>query len=228
MRAAAMVHRVPCVGFSVEEAPRPGRLRAEAFEPLVERNAKQLEKELGRSARSVFRELGALKEGESFVFPDGTRVAAEEVRGRRRRGRKVAICGDTSDASLLAPLAAGADVVIHEATNAYIPGLASTGGPAEERRHAANYGHSTPDVAGEFAARCGAERLVLTHFSPRFRGDDRPENLEAMYRIEEYAREAAGLRGEAVIAAWDLMVLPVPPRDEPADEPAGGGGADDE
>ena len=45
---------------------------------------------------------------------------------------QVVILGDTCDASGMLGLAAGADVVVHEATNAWIPGIDDK--PAQEAR----------------------------------------------------------------------------------------------
>jgi ribonuclease BN (tRNA processing enzyme) len=44
--------------------------------------------------------------------------------------------------------------------------------PKQLKRDTLNHGHSTPEVAGEFAKRIKARRLVLNHFSPRYKGDN--------------------------------------------------------
>lgn len=75
---------------------------------------------------------------------------------------------------------------------------------------ARKHGHSTPALAGEFAKRIGAQRLVLNHFSPRYNGDQSLESIMTMTRIERQASEASGLKQNEVVAAWDFMVLPVP------------------
>jgi len=45
-------------------------------------------------------------------------------------------------------------------------------------------------VAGAFARAVSARRLVLTHFSPRYRGDSAEFARRIMLQIEQYARKA--------------------------------------
>jgi len=141
-------------------------------------------------------------------MPDGEVVAAEQVQAPAREGRKIVILGDTCNADAMIPLAQGADVVVHEATNAWIPQLDDKS-EREVEQDAIRHGHSTPRMAGAFAKAVNAKRLVLTHFSPRYRGDDSPFSRMCMQRIEGYAREASQLPEHAVTAAWDLMTLPL-------------------
>lgn len=63
---------------------------------------------------------------------------------------------------------------------------------------------------GYFAKKIRAKKLIMTHFSPRYKGDDSEFSMSIMWRIEDMAREASGLNGRNdVIAAWDLMTLAV-------------------
>jgi len=86
--------------------------------------------------------------------------------------RKLAILGDTSDASSIIPLLTSPppNLLVHEATDAHIPRSVDPNAKrcAEEvQRKVLGRGHSTPVMAGEFAKRVGAERLVLNHIGSR-------------------------------------------------------------
>jgi len=103
-----------------------------------------------------------------------------------------------------------ADVVIHEATNSYLSGLDKETNLRAVTRDTIVHGHSTPYMAGEFAKRVRAKRLVLNHFSARYRGDQSVDSLSIMMRIEGQAIKASGLTTSDVAAAWDYMVMPIP------------------
>jgi ribonuclease Z len=80
------------------------------------------------------------------------------VVGPSRRGRRIAYCTDTRRCASAVGLARGADVLIHEATY--------TSDMAEE---ADARGHSTAAGAARVALEAGVGRLIITHFSTRYR-----------------------------------------------------------
>jgi ribonuclease Z len=173
VRAVEADHRVSAIGYVVDEDPRPGRFdvaRATA---------------LGVTPGPDFRRL---QDGEPVATSGGTVVRPGDVLGPARRGRRVALSGDTRPTDALARAAAGADVLIHEATFS-----------DEEQARAELTRHSTAREAGTVAAAAGAERLVLTHLSTRY--DRTPE------RLAEEAR--AAFRGP-VDVAYDGMTIELP------------------
>ncbi len=86
------------------------------------------------------------------------RAADPRVTGEPRRGRRVVYCTDTRVCAASVELAKNADVLIHEAT--YGNDLAAE---AEERFHATAAG------AASVARDANVNRLILTHFSTRYR-----------------------------------------------------------
>ena len=62
-------------------------------------------------------------------------------------------------------------------------------------RETRSHGHSTPEMAGRFCRKIRAKRLILSHFSPRYRGDPSLEAMRTMWRLEDLAREESGLSG---------------------------------
>ncbi|KAI5893383.1 Metallo-hydrolase/oxidoreductase [Schizophyllum commune H4-8] len=190
--AAPLLHTCPCVGYVVHEAPMPGRMNPKLYESHIKRNG--ITKKVGHL-------YGRLSRGEAITLPDGTVLHGPPP----RPGRKIVILGDTHDPSAIAPLAMDADLLVHEATLAHLPGVdpstkrADTYESVEER--AKSRGHSTPQMAGAFAKRIGAKRLVLNHFSRRYSGgrDARARNI-----MEAIGRLAEGEFGKPVECARDL------------------------
>ena len=128
-------------------------------------------------------------------------------RSGRATPRKLAILSDCRDPSGAAHHAAGAHLLVHEATNACTSVDLKAGETFREvQRSAWRHGHSTPQMAGAFAEGIGAKHLVLTHFSVRYAGDATRGSRAVMREIQQLARSRfAG----PVETALDLMTLRV-------------------
>lgn len=199
--AAPILHSVPCVGYVVNELPVPGKMDPKKYIPELKRT---------NTPMSV---MSVLQKGESVTLSDGTVLHGPA----RKPGRKIVILGDTYDPSPIVGLAENACLLIHEATNAHLPGVdpntkeTDTYDSVEER--AKSRGHSTPQMAGTFATRIRARKLLLNHFSARYPGNDdvNEETRRIMGRIRELAEST--FEGE-VVCARDLMSFDVGPRKE--------------
>jgi ribonuclease Z len=138
LSAAALDHRIPTLGWRLEE-PRRRHLVGERLAAL------------GLSGPAI----GALQR-EGSVQVDGRRIGIEEV-SEDRDGQRFAFIMDTALCDAAFELAADTDLLVCEAT--YLD--------ADEEL-ARRYKHLTAAQAGRIAAEAGARRLVLTHFSQRY------------------------------------------------------------
>ena len=101
--------------------------------------------------------IGKLKQGEAIEW-DGQEITPEEVI-EEMPGRKIVYSGDTSKCENLIDYAKKADLLIHEATCLHEL--------IEERK-----GHTSAQQAAEIAEEANVEKLVLTHFSRRYRNNE--------------------------------------------------------
>lgn len=100
-------------------------------------------------------------------------------------------------------------MLVHEATNAFLPGIDRDTNLRSVTRDAVIHGHSTPELAGLFAKKVNAKLLLMNHFSARYKGDPSVDSLSIMMRIEKFAMKASGLDETKVAAAWDRMLFPI-------------------
>lgn len=100
--------------------------------------------------------IGKLIDGETIEW-DGKTIEPEEV-VREVPGRKVVYSGDTAKSDNLVKHAENADLLIHEATCEHEL--------IEDRR-----GHTSARQAAEIAEEAGVSKLILTHFSRRYRNN---------------------------------------------------------
>ncbi|EQC37438.1 hypothetical protein SDRG_05041 [Saprolegnia diclina VS20] len=215
VRAAALRHTLePCYGFVIQEHDYPGRVQltpALRARLLRDDNAAFLRAHYGMENPLQALAMVQGSDTASVTLVDGS-LCLRDIAGPTRHGRRLCILGDTCDSRAIASLAVGADVVVHECTNAFIASLDSQSTTSEEvEARTFVHGHSTPAMAGRFAAAVGASRLILTHFSRRYRDDASDEMTHAMTEIKtQCSAYFTGL----VHCAHDLQHIRLPMREE--------------
>ncbi|MEM4282256.1 MAG: ribonuclease Z [Candidatus Woesearchaeota archaeon] len=165
LEAAEMQHPVPCNAYAVIEADRR----------KINLN---VTKKLGIPEGVL---LGELQEGKTIQWK-GRKVTPEEAT-IVVRGKKVAFITDTIVTKKCEEIAADADLLICEAV--YASNLAE---------QAKKYGHMTALESAQLAARANVKKLVLTHFSARYK-DTAELELDARTAFDN------------VIAAKDFMEI---------------------
>ncbi|XP_068167843.1 zinc phosphodiesterase ELAC protein 1 [Antennarius striatus] len=190
VKAFRLFHRIPSFGFCVQEHNRPGKLKTDLL------------KELGVKSGPLY---GRLKAGEAVTLASGRVILPSEVLEEAIPGRKICILGDCSSILGEAPLVlcSGADVLVHEAT------LGN-----QHRDKAVDHGHSTPGMAAAVARACGVRRLVLYHFSQRYKpcSLQKEDDEDSALELKRQAEEALQDSGVEVTLAEDFLVLPIPLR----------------
>ena len=178
VRAFSAQHGVPGLGYILEEDTRPGRFnREEAIR-------------LGVPEGRLF---GKLQRGEDVLVEiDGTEtvVAADQVVGPSRPGRKIIYTGDTRP-NVRSWLGWGmdADLLIHDATF-----------DESEAERAPEVYHSTAAEAGMVASQIDAARLALVHTSSRY--------TNTITHIRDAGEHYSG----KVFAPDDLEIIEIPYR----------------
>ena len=97
-----------------------------------------------------------LQHGESITLDGGRVIQPEAVLGPARQGLSFVFSGDTAPCPALEKAAAGVDLLLCDSTYA-LP---------EQAAQAKQYGHSTFGQSAALAAKAGAKRLWLVHYSP--------------------------------------------------------------
>ena len=182
VRSFAVEHRTPALGYALAEADRPGEFDITAA------------RRLGVPEGPAW---GDLQRGGTVAGADGE-VRPEDVLGQARRGRTVVITGDTAPCLATAEAAAGAELLVHDASFA-----------EEEAQRAAETGHSTAGQAAALAREAGVGVLALVHISSRY-------HVGAV--LEEAKRE---FERSFAPRDFDLVEIPFPERGEPKVIPKG-------
>lgn len=184
VEAVPAAHVVPAFAWALREPPLPGHL-----DPVRARRRGVPEGPL----------LARLAAGGDVALPGGGVVHSSDVVGPPRPGRVVVVSGDTAPSERIAAAAAGADLLVHEATFL-----------TSEAELAARSGHSTAAQAARLAADAGVRALALTHTSQRY---DRQAVL---------AEARPHYPGVLLPDDLDAVRIPLPERGGPVLVPAGG------
>lgn len=169
LRCARLEHRVDALGWRVQEPDGRRMVPARLAAHGV------VGPDIGRLMAAGSLDIG----GRTVMLADVSEP---------RPGQSFAFVMDTAWCDGALELAHGVDLLVCEAT------FLST-----EQHLATQYGHLTAREAGRLAARSGARRLVLTHFSRRYNDP----NAFAVEAREEF---------DDVIVANDFDRIPVPAR----------------
>lgn len=137
-------HRVPCAGFLFREKEPP--LNVDKFKIV----------KYGLSIAQIT----TAKRGEEVTLETGEVIPNGELTYRPYRARSYAYLSDTNFSARAAELCRGVDLMYHEATYA-----------AAEQRSARDRGHSTTLDAAKAALKAGARRLVIGHYSSRYKDE---------------------------------------------------------
>ena len=160
VRCKEMEHGVPCVAYSIVEKDYRKMLKSE------------LEK---RGLNGPI--IGKLQSGET-VTVDGESIHPDDV-SEMMDGRKATFILDTSYTKDAVDLAKDSDLLVTECT--YLNEL---------REKAKEYNHLTTRQAGKIAKESGSDMLVITHFSQRYRDEQRlVEEVEDVFPNVEGAKD---------------------------------------
>lgn len=150
-------HGIKCYGFLVRENPKQWRI-----------NKEKLPEDM------LIQEIVILKKGESVLNLDGSvKYALEEYTLPPRPTRSYAYCSDTRYNEEVIPFVKEVDLLYHEATFA-----------DEMEDRAALTHHSTATQAATIASKANVKKLLLGHYSTRYK-DPTPLQEEARLLFPE-------------------------------------------
>ena len=177
VEARPLEHRIFSIGYRFQEKARPGHLNVD------------IARKLGVTEYTHFRQL---KAGKPVGLAGGRVVDPAEVIGPKHPGVSFAYITDTRPCENSVLLARNVDLLYHEATFT-----------SDLIKQAKETGHSTAQEAAQIAGKAGASRLLLGHFSARYK-DPMPliqeaqltfKNTEAAEELKRYDVRVAPGKG---------------------------------
>lgn len=135
-------HRIPTAGYLFRQKEPALNVKKYAIE---------------RYGLSV-KQIVDAKRGEDIVLESGEVLPNDAITYRPYSTLSYAYCSDTNYSARLARMVEGVDVLYHEATYA-----------ADMRKTAKERGHSTTEDAAKVAKMAGVGRLLIGHFSSRYK-----------------------------------------------------------
>ncbi len=140
--AIPMKHRIACYGFKFTEKEHLYNLNKSAIQ----------------QAKLTIPEIHAARSGEDIVRENGRIIPNKQLILGRRKARTYVYYADTAYHDEWISEVAGADLLYHEATFL-----------EEKKDFAHQTGHSTTLQAAEFAQKAGVAKLIIGHFSSRYK-----------------------------------------------------------
>jgi ribonuclease Z len=150
--ALPLKHRVPCYGYLFREKEADRKIIKEKIEEYT----------------ISIKDISAIKKGADLILENGTVIPNDELTIPPQRPKSYAFCSDTKYFKTLHNYVKGVDLLYHEATF-----------DKNKTDLAHETGHSTASEAAVVAKEAGVKRLIIGHFSARYKD---PLLLEAEAR----------------------------------------------
>jgi len=135
-------HRVPTCGFLFKEKP----------------GVRNINKDMIEKHKISIRDIVRIKEGSDYTTTDGQIIPNEELTLSAYHPRSYAYCSDTAYHEEIIDQIRGVDLLYHETTFLH-----------EDLKLATETTHTTCHQAAEIAAKAGAGKLLMGHFSSRYK-----------------------------------------------------------
>ncbi|HPF51155.1 MAG TPA: ribonuclease Z [Draconibacterium sp.] len=156
-------HSIPTCGFLFREKQKPANIR----------------KDMIKMYDIPISKMKEIKDGADFECANGTVVPNAELTTPPSKPSSYAFCTDTAYYPPTAEIIRGVEVLYHESTFL-----------EELKELAVKTQHSTAKEAAEMAILSGAKKLLLGHFSARFKKTDRfLEEAKLLFENTEIAEE---------------------------------------
>ena len=143
--AFPLKHRVPAWGYRFQEKEKIPNIRKDRI----------------RQLNLSVKDIKFIKDGNDFVTTDGTLIPNNELVLIPPKPRSFAFCSDTAYYERIVKWIEGVDLLYHEATFAN-----------SERKIAKQTAHSTAQQAASIAKKAGVKKLLIGHFSNRYKDLD--------------------------------------------------------
>lgn len=142
-------HRVPTCGFLFREKQRMRNLKGSVIKEI----------------NIPIKKLNAIKNGADYIDDDGVTYLNQHLTTDPPKPRSYAFVSDTAKNPTIIPIIKKVDLLYHEATYA-----------DDGKKRAKETGHSTARQAAEIAKKAEVKKLVLGHFSNRYKKLDVLQN----------------------------------------------------
>ncbi len=142
VRSFPVEHRIACYGFLVEKKSRARKINAAACE----------------SYQIPFTHYDALKDGTDYIDEEGNTILNKWLTDDGTAPKKYAFCADTLFTTSFLEAVMGCDTLYHESTYLQV----------DESKAAMRF-HSTAKQAAQFAVLAKTKKLLLGHYSSKYR-----------------------------------------------------------
>ena len=138
-------HRVPCCGFLFREKPGLPHIRRDLIDMYGIPTS----------------QINNIKNGIDWVSPEGETIPAARLTTAAEPARSYAYCSDTRYNPGIAEMVKGVSCLYHEATYS-----------SDDQAMAEKHFHSTAGEAATTARDAGAGKLIIGHYSQRYKNED--------------------------------------------------------